>query len=79
MTASSMDLQPGEIVGGRFEVTGLAGKGGMARVYRARDTQSGRDAAVKVLLDSLDAEAERFAREADVLARLSHPAIVGWE
>jgi tetratricopeptide (TPR) repeat protein len=70
------DLQHGDLIGERFEVIALAATGGMARVYRARDTRSGGDAAVKVLLESMHDEVERFEREADVLARLDHPGIV---
>jgi serine/threonine protein kinase len=60
------------------EVSNLLGRGGMASVYRARQKALDRDLAVKIVInDSLDPEfAERFAREAKVLAHLEHPNIV---
>jgi hypothetical protein len=66
----------GEVVGGRFELERLAGEGGMGSVYRALDRLSGRPAAVKLLARVNDALLERFRREAALLARLDHPAIV---
>jgi tetratricopeptide (TPR) repeat protein len=64
------------IVGGRFEVVREAGSGGMGVVYEARDRTTGATVAVKVLADRT--HEQRFAREAEVLAGLRHPAIVGY-
>jgi tRNA A-37 threonylcarbamoyl transferase component Bud32/tetratricopeptide (TPR) repeat protein len=64
----------GERIAGRFEILALADWGGMGAVYRARDTQTGTDVALKLLLD--ESSEERFAREARVLADLRHPGIV---
>ncbi len=64
---------------GRYEVTGYIGAGGMGVVYRARDTELGRDVAIKVLNDraaSQPSRIERFSREARAVARLSHPNIL---
>ena len=61
-----------------YEVGEPLGKGGMARVYRARDIRLNRDVAIKVLrVGELDdpAGAARFAAEARNLARLRHPNI----
>src|SRR5436189_5513253 len=72
-----MLLTPGTRLG-RFEITALLGAGGMGEVYRARDTRLGRDVAIKVLPDTLAADAERlarFEREATTLASLNHPNI----
>ncbi|MDX2474909.1 MAG: serine/threonine-protein kinase, partial [Candidatus Krumholzibacteria bacterium] len=63
---------------GRYEITGLLGKGGMGEVYRATDSSLNREVAVKVMpsLFSHDAErVARFEREATTLAKLQHTNI----
>ena len=62
----------------RYEITGVAGHGGMGTVYVARDHVLDRDVAVKVLdvADRRGSRAERLEREAHILARLDHPGIV---
>src|SRR5215470_17630892 len=65
---------------GSHEITGLLGKGGMGEVYRARDLKLKREVAIKILPEefSLDLDrANRFQREAEVLASLNHPNIAG--
>ena len=72
-----MSLTPGTRLG-PYEITAEIGAGGMGVVYRARDTRLQRDAAIKVLPDSLAGDLERlarFRREAQVLASLNHPNI----
>ncbi len=71
-------MQPGDIVGDRFTIEGLAGSGGMAEVFRAVDGTTGGTVALKVLQGTLEDGEDRFAREARVLARLKHPGIVGY-
>src|SRR5262245_53589400 len=66
-------MQPGDVVDERFEIERLAGRGGMGMVYRAQDRLHGETVALKVLRDAGGLEAERFAREALVLAELRHP------
>ncbi len=64
---------------GRFEVQEEIGRGGMARVYRALDTQLRRTVALKVLAPQLAVDPEftaRFDREAVTAANLQHPNIV---
>jgi serine/threonine protein kinase len=64
---------------GRYELESIIGRGGMALVYRARDLERGDVVAVKVLADNLAADPElrrRFAREALLAERLSHPNVV---
>ncbi|MEJ7728421.1 MAG: protein kinase [Polyangiaceae bacterium] len=66
-----------ELIGDRFEVIAEAGSGGMGTVYHARDRVTGNEVAVKVLA-SRAADPARFARETNILARLSHPHVVGY-
>jgi tetratricopeptide (TPR) repeat protein len=64
---------------GRYEILGPLGAGGMGEVYRARDATLDREVAVKVLPESVADSADRllrFEREAQAVARLSHPAIL---
>ncbi len=64
------------LVGDRFEILSLAGHGGMGRVFRARDTESARVVALK-LLSLVDFDTtSRFERESGALAHLDHPGIV---
>ncbi len=61
-----------------FEVEEEIGRGGMARVYRARDRKHDRRVALKVLEPRIAATlgADRFLREIRIAARLQHPNIV---
>ncbi len=73
-----MRLTAGSRVG-PYEVISLLGAGGMAEVYRARDTRLGRDVAVKVMSEALSADGdllERFEREAQLAGSLNHPNVV---
>lgn len=63
----------------QLEVLEMLGKGGMGAVYKARQPGLDRLVAVKILPPEVGADpafAERFAREARALAKLSHPNIV---
>jgi serine/threonine-protein kinase len=63
---------------GRYEVTALIGEGGMGQVYRATDTNLGRQVAIKILPDTFAHHPERlarFEREAKALASLNHPNV----
>ena len=67
-------LTSGRVIG-HYEIAHILGSGGMGRVYAARDTELGREVALKVAsLDSPDAQA-RLRREAQHASRLSHPHI----
>lgn len=63
----------------QFEITECLGRGGMGSVYKARQKSLDRWVAIKILAPEREGRerfAERFAREAQTLARLSHPHIV---
>src|ERR1700690_2908820 len=63
----------------QLEIYNLLGVGGMGAVYKARQRGLDRMVALKILPPQISTEptfAERFAREAQALARLSHPNIV---
>ena len=69
----------GPVVGGRYELGELLGRGGMAEVRKGTDTRLGRVVAVKRLRTDLASDATfqaRFRREAQSSASLNHPAIV---
>jgi len=63
---------------GRYTVTRIIGRGGMATVYAARDLRHDRDVAIKVLESSLAESlgAERFLHEIKTTANLRHPHIL---
>ncbi|MGE5186519.1 MAG: serine/threonine-protein kinase [Acidobacteriota bacterium] len=64
-------------IAGRYEIVSPLGRGGMARVFRARDLVLGREVALKVLDGNARAElATRFAREGRAIARLDHASCV---
>jgi predicted Ser/Thr protein kinase len=68
-----------QTLAGRYELLEVVGRGGAGVVYRARDKQRGEYVAVKMLHESVADDPEllqRFEREARVLRRLRHPAIV---
>jgi serine/threonine protein kinase len=63
---------------GPYEVVAPLGVGGMGEVWRATDTNLGRQVAIKVLPDAFAQDVERlarFEREAKTLASLNHPGI----
>jgi len=65
-----------EVLAGRFELGSETASGGMGDIYRGRDLQTGSPVAVKLLTPPSSTEAARFAREAALLAEVSHPGIV---
>lgn len=74
-----MLLNPGTILGDRYEIIEKIGSGGMAMVYRGKDKKLDRYVTVKVLREEFIGDEEfieRFRSEACSAARLSHPNIV---
>ncbi|MGI6449895.1 MAG: Stk1 family PASTA domain-containing Ser/Thr kinase [Desulfitobacteriia bacterium] len=69
----------GRMYGGRYEIEEKIGAGGMAIVYKARDTLLNRTVAIKVLREQFASDEgfiRRFRREAQSAASLSHQNIV---
>jgi len=68
----------GDLLAERYRIDGVLGAGGMATVYLATDLRLERQVAVKVLLPNLARDpslAERFDREARILASVAHPNV----
>ncbi len=67
-----------ELVGGRYRLGDVIGRGGMASVYTARDVNLGRDVALKLFApQSADPdELRRQEAEIQLLATLNHPSLV---
>ncbi|MCB0927250.1 MAG: serine/threonine protein kinase [Mycobacterium sp.] len=68
-----------ELLGGRYEVRGVLGRGGMAEVREAIDTRTGYSVAIKLLYAGYDTNPEylhRFWLEAQAASALHHPNIV---
>lgn len=71
-----MALFIGRVLGGRYEILELVGRGGTADTYRAMDVTLEREVAIKILIDRSDDVNKRFLREAQAMAKLNHPKIV---
>jgi serine/threonine protein kinase len=72
-------VQVGDVIAERYELEEVLGVGGMASVFRARDRVLERKVALKILAERYSSDpqyVERFRREAQAIARLSHPNIV---
>ena len=73
-------LEVGILLAGRYEILGEAGRGGMGKVYKARDLELGEVVAIKTLLVSADdagaGEETRLLREVQICRRISHPNVV---
>jgi len=73
-----MPLEPGSQLGA-YEILSPLGAGGMGEVYKARDTQLGREVAIKTLPSARTGNEERkrrFLQEARAASALNHPGIV---
>jgi serine/threonine protein kinase len=68
----------GECMDGRYEIRALLGEGGMAEVYRALDTTTGRDVVLKlphVAIAGDLAAFNRYRREMEIARGLDHPGL----
>ncbi len=69
---------PARLIGGRYELLGLLGAGGMGSVYRVRDTELDEIVALKMLQRELVSSPdmnERFRREVKLARRVTHPNV----
>ena len=78
-TGKTPRLSPGDVVGGRYRIDGVVGRGGFGAVYRATQQDTGAEVALKVLLKNFTSskvDAKRFKREAALVQKLRHPNVV---
>ena len=69
---------PGTVLGERYRIVGLLGRGGMGEVYRADDLKLEQPVALKFLPRALEGDAERLERlygEVRMARQVSHPAV----
>ena len=69
---------PGHLLGGRYRIVGLVGRGGMGEVYRAEDLTLRQTVALKLLPEPVAGDShalERFRREVRVARQISHPNV----
>ena len=78
--SDTVELEPGTVLSGSYEIVRRIGEGGMGAVYEARHLRlQDRRVAVKVLLKDFAKDPEvfaRFRREAEIGARIGHPHII---
>jgi serine/threonine-protein kinase len=73
------DPGPGQVLDNRFEITDLVARSNMASIFRAVDRTTGLSVAIKIPLMALEGDVagyERFQREEEIGAALSHPGIL---
>ncbi len=69
----------GTLIGGRYRLDAVIGRGGMSTVYKAFDTVLERPVAIKLMHREIASDSdqlERFRREARAVAQLNHPNVV---
>jgi serine/threonine-protein kinase len=75
----SGDLRPGDTLDGRFFITEILSRSGMATVYKATDQTNKQNVAVKVPYMQFESDpgfSHRFQREEEIGSRLNHPYIL---
>src|SRR4029453_18992948 len=78
MPAVTLGAGLGAAISDRYVIERELGHGGMATVYVARDLRHDREVAIKVLEAHVaPSGAERFLREIQIAARLTHPHVLG--
>ena len=73
---SAVDPRVGRVIGERYRVERLIGRGGMSTVFAATDTALGRTVALKIFSSVARGDFDRQSAEIGVLAGLSHPGLV---
>ena len=79
MPTVTVEERVGTTIAGRYKISGIIGKGGMAVVYRAEHAWTAREVALKMLLAQYAQNAEivrRFLAEARAAAKLKHMHVV---
>jgi serine/threonine-protein kinase len=77
--AVSNEIQPGQVLDGRFEITDLINSSGMGSIFKANDLKTGLTVAIKAPLMQFESDPSsfsRFQREEEIGASLSHPYIL---
>ncbi len=69
-------IEAGTTLAGKYRVEELIGEGGMGKVYRAERLKDGRSVALKLVRGGDPRQLARFAREAELVARINHPNVV---
>lgn len=69
-------MEVGDLVSEQFKILSVAGVGGMGKVFRALDTKSNTEVALKLLTLDPSKYSRRFMREAKVMSRLQHKNII---
>jgi serine/threonine protein phosphatase PrpC len=75
----SREIEVGQVLDGRFEITDVIHHSGMSTVFKANDLQTGQTVALKVPLMNLEADPafySRFEREEEIGKVLNHPGIL---
>jgi Protein kinase domain/7TM diverse intracellular signalling len=76
--ASNQTLAPGDVVADRYRIIAPLGEGGMGTVFRAERIDDSKPVALKLIRGGAAPEMlARFAREAEVVAKIDHPNVVG--
>ncbi|HEY3855052.1 MAG TPA: hypothetical protein VGO67_11705 [Verrucomicrobiae bacterium] len=75
----STDIQPGQLLDNRFQITDLINRSGMASIFKAEDLKTGTMVAIKAPLmqfESDPASFSRFERKEEIGQSLNHPSIL---
>jgi len=76
-------IPKGRVIGERYQIQKLIGRGGMGSVYEVQDLKENRVLALKILTQVAmeDDSEQRFMREFEMLSKMNHPAVLkvyGW-